>query len=111
MISPKIQKALVIGSVIFLLAYLGYNLFTSPPDLSLEEGLDSPVTSSQDILVLIDKIKNVSFDTSIFTSDLFVGLVDFTVAVFPEAHGRANPFAPIGQDSPYSPTTIVQNSQ
>lgn len=100
MISPQLQKILVISIVIFCIAYFGYSLFTEIPDPSIQTDFSNTEIANQDVLILVDQLKNVSLDKEkeIFTSNLFTSLKDFTVPVLPEVQGRPNPFAPIGTE-------------
>ncbi|MSU45175.1 MAG: hypothetical protein EXS47_00890 [Candidatus Zambryskibacteria bacterium] len=92
------QKSLVILGVFVLLAFFGYNFFAKD---SVEVGVVSTTNMEEgaDILVMVDTLKKITIDKTLFTSDLFLGLRDFTVSLYPEQQGRPNPFASIGGES------------
>lgn len=46
--------------------------------------------------VLASELKSISFDTKIFSDPRFNALIDLTTPIMPEATGRPDPFAPIG---------------
>lgn len=104
MVSPTIQKIILILVTLALLGFLGYRSFTSDEVAVLDTGFITGGGSEsemvgQDILNLVDKFKKISFDKEFFTSALFYNLRDLSQTIFPEARGRANPFAVIGFDT------------
>jgi hypothetical protein len=98
MVSPAIQKALVIIVLILLLGYLGYSTFIVSTPVTNEVVVPSSEIVGQDILALVNQLQNLSIDKSIFSSPLFTSLVDLSTEIFPELRGRTNPFAPIGSN-------------
>lgn len=92
----SMQKIYVAIATILILGYFGYSIFWSSPSATTDPGLSGTVIVGQDILSLVARLKTISIDQSFFSSPLFVNLQDFSVALFPESQGRANPFAPIG---------------
>lgn len=110
MISPFIQKLLVVVVTMGLLVYLGIGLLNKTSDIDTVPDLSETETASQDILSLVDTMRKMSIDSSIFSSPLFTSLVDFSVTITPELKGRPNPFAPIGNDQGVSQTVTVGNS-
>lgn len=113
-ISPTIQKALIYLCVVLFLGYLGYSLFTSPVTDESFSGAVSSEVMGQDIIDLVENLKMISLDKTIFTSVVFTSLIDYSVPISPEIQGRSNPFAPIGSDGSTSfspkPTTPVNNT-
>jgi hypothetical protein len=101
MISQSLQKIIIIALTLFVVAFVGYRLFTMTPDASLSTDLSSPTTevAGQDILTLVEKLKLITIDESVFSSPTFSNLKDFSSEITPEAQGRVNPFAGIGNDS------------
>ncbi len=97
MVSPTIQKILIVLVVLIGLGFLGYNLFSTTGDVatSATDVLAEP-TVGQDILNLVNDLRTVNIDQKIFSSDLFTNLKDFGVTLYPEPQGRPNPFAVIG---------------
>ncbi len=99
--SPSNIKKIVIGSaVLFTFGALGYFMFLkNPPVIPVDVLIPAEnQIAGQDILVLIDKLKAVSIDASLFSSTLFTNLKDLGTPINPEAQGRPNPFAIIGVD-------------
>lgn len=111
MISPTIQKMLVVLVTIGVLLYLALGLFNKVSDTSVGvASLSETETASQDILTLVDKMRRMSIDSSVFTSPLFTRLIDFSAITTPELRGRPNPFAPIGVDQLSVQTASANNS-
>lgn len=99
MVSPGIQKIIIVIFVLVLLAFFGYQVFLTSYEAPVGEAdLSGQEIVGQDILELVDKTEKVKIDVSIFTSDLFTNLVDYQIEIDPELQGRPNPFAPIGSD-------------
>ncbi len=111
MISPIIQKFLVVLITIGVLIYLGLGLMnkvsTTPSDLT---SFSETETASRDILALVDKMRRISIDSSVFSSPLFTKLIDFSAVTTPEVKGRPNPFAPIGTDQGSTQSALVTNA-
>lgn len=98
MIPASLQKLLIyIGTLVFV-AFIGYRLFTNQVPIQTE--LTQSEVVGQDIISLVEQLKMVSIDKSIFSSDIFNSLIDFNVTINPENKGRINPFAPIELSSP-----------
>lgn len=113
------SKKIVAALAILALLGGGYYFFfmeSSTPATSTSTGMptsfDPTIPSGdtgiigQDILALVEQLKKVSVDPSLFTSPLFSNLTDFTISITPEAQGRANPFAALGDDSGQSIPSI-----
>ena len=64
-----------------------------------------------DILLLVDKLKAVNIDSSVFSGPLYSGLVDQSVPLIEEFKGRLNPFATIGSENPISQSASVNNAK
>lgn len=92
------QTSLVILGVFVLLVFFGYNFFGKE---SADVGVPSKtnVEEESDILVMVDNLKKITIDKTLFTTDLFLSLRDFTISLYPEQQGRANPFASIESES------------
>lgn len=73
--------------------------------VALDAPTSSVVNEGTKILAILQEMKNITLDTSIFTDPMFLNLSDFTVELTPEPISRPNPFAPIGQD-----ITIISDS-
>jgi hypothetical protein len=91
------NKGLLAAVALFILGIFIYNLFFKPVDIPLESEL-SASSIGDDLLAMHSSLQAVNLDPSIFSSPGFLGLVDFSVEIFPQATGRPNPFAIIGQN-------------
>jgi hypothetical protein len=108
----SLQKLLIyIGLALFLI-FMGYHL------MSLQPVQEAPVAedgSSQmvgeDIISLVDRLKMISIDKSIFSSAIFSSLIDYNVNLYPESQGRPNPFAPLGNDNGTINQTILSGTR
>lgn len=104
------QKSIITLGVIIVLIFFGYSLFVKDGGVETEVNPVS-VSSSDDILVLVETLKKISIDTSLFSSELFTGLQDFSITLYPEQQGRPNPFASVGADGNTQSAQAGQQSQ
>lgn len=70
--------------------------------VSGQDGNQPPLTASMgegeaqtQFKTLVSELKNISFDTDIFSNPNFRALTDLATQVTPEQSGRLDPFAPI----------------
>lgn len=105
-------KIIIAAIALIGLAFFGYSYSGSNKNDSSGSALQSssasqsiPGVSDQDAAVsdkflgLLLNMKNIKFDQSIFSNPSFTLLKDFSTVIRPEGNeGRANPFAPVGQD-------------
>lgn len=112
MVTPFFQKVIVSLVTLIFLGYVGYGLFTQTVEVPVDSQDASTIggASSQDILILVEKMEKVSFDNSMFSSVLFTSLIDYSFPTTPELKGRPNPFAPIGVDQVVTTQVTVTNS-
>jgi hypothetical protein len=109
--SQTIQKIIFIVVVLGVVIFFGYKIFIEVPDMVVTgtgESVNGEIVG-QDILTLVEKLKAISIDQSIFSSTLFSSLKDSETTLVSESVGRTNPFASIGSSfAPVSagPTTI-----
>ena len=97
MVSPTTQKLAIALITLIVLLVFGYNsLAKGQPTPSGSVSLGNSEIVGEDILTLVEKLKTISLDQSLFTSPLFMSLKDYSVTLYPESQGRANPFAGIG---------------
>lgn len=110
MISATQQKLLVIVVVLLVLGAFGYFTFMGTSDELAPGALGNSsvpigtVARGQNILVLVEKLKQISIDKTFFSSVLFSKLQDYSVPLQEEARGRANPFAAIGAEVSGAPS-------
>jgi hypothetical protein len=101
-----IAAVLFLGVAGFIMYYLLFRGESVVPSLPLGgSGSANPIVG-QDVLALVEQLKKVSVDPSLFSSPLFSTLKDFTVPITPEARGRTNPFAEIGIESGQRPPPL-----
>ena len=99
-LSPNNKKILIASGVLLVVGVLGYYFLSSgSTDVgSLLAPSDGQVLG-QDILVLADKLKTVSIDSSFLSGALFSNLKDIGTPLKLESQGRLNPFALIGSEA------------
>ncbi len=117
---PKIRNIIIFVSIalVIFLAYLfiinrtpeGPSLVTTAstvlPGVNNGAGssTDTSVTSknpfiAKDFLTLLLNVKNIKLEDSIFSDQAFLSLHDSSIVITPDGtEGRANPFAPLGND-------------
>jgi hypothetical protein len=103
------KKILYIVLIVVVLAVL-YTVFIKPdattdsPLASTDDGTEVALTEEDSVtneafLNTLLNLRGISLDESIFASNEFGTLQDFTITLIqPGTHGRPNPFAPIGSD-------------
>ncbi len=94
------QKILlgVLGIMVIVAAFYYSNLWKSSDVLVAMTSTETTVVG-EDVLILVNRLKSVTIDPTIFQDSLFSSLTDQSIAIFPENIARPNPFAPIGLDS------------
>lgn len=95
-----LNKIIIPLIFIGVLGYFGYTIFIKSPvlsgDLVTDSATDTSNSKAQEILTLVNKLKNISIDQEIFSSRIFISLKDFGTVLIPEPQVRLNPFLPIG---------------
>lgn len=98
--SIKRYKWLLTTLVLVAGGYYAYVNFA--PDIVPESLLSSQsaringTAAGQEIVQILEEVKGISLDTSIFENQKFKDLIDLTQEVTSEPQGRENPFEPIG---------------
>ena len=91
------QKIIVTLVTFLIVGFLSYTFFIkNTPTIDSVKDLSSEEIAGEDILALVEKLKLISIDQSIFSSPLFNNLKDFGITPTGESQGRVNPFAQIG---------------
>jgi len=90
------QKLAIAITVLAIAGFLGYKVFAVPAAPTDLESETETIVVGQDILALVEKLRVISIDPSLFSSAVFNNLKDLTLPLSPEPQGRTNPFAPIG---------------
>ncbi len=82
--------------IVLVLAGGGYWYYSS------QTGNQPPLTASMregetqtQFKTLVSELKNISFDTGIFSNPNFLALTDLATQAAPEPSGRLDPFAPL----------------
>ncbi len=99
--TTQLNKIMIPIIFIGVLGYFGYALFIKAPNPAvIDPNALVEMTSSADsnVLALIEKLRSATIDQTIFSSESFKSLKDFSIVFSPELQGRPNPFAPIGSD-------------
>ena len=112
--TQKLILALVIFAIAGFIIYnsfFGANTSTTTSSGSSDNATTTISAEGQYIIDVTSKIDAVSIDLQLFSSPLFLGLTDFDVAPSPEAQGRPNPFANIGNDTGSSVTSVATSSK
>lgn len=103
------QKSPSKGTFIALIAIVGISLLIyfyykgTPNDSSTSsiettgtaESYDAKIASER-VISLLNEIKSLKIDPSIFNSAVYKSLVDYSITVPEQFVGRVNPFEPIG---------------
>lgn len=84
--------ALVIAGAV----WYGFSGSPAPTALLGTEGANDVVNSEdQDIVETLLKLRSVTLTGTIFASQVFLGLKDFSIDITQEPVGRVDPFAPL----------------
>ncbi len=95
-------KQIIIAVIIIVIAFFIFRYFfanPTPADTALTA--DNPAgqfIDGQAILTLMNNLKNVNLDDSIFSDKTFASLISFERPLREQIAGRPNPFLPIGAD-------------
>lgn len=95
------KNFVIMGIVTFALAAY---MYTPQKETQAQEPLvipDAPPSGNlkgREILALLEDLKVIQLDQSIFSDPMFQSLQDTSVALNSEPKGRTNPFAPLGKD-------------
>ncbi len=95
---------LVLSAVFFGVKFLmgdkepaGTTVTTRP--VATTGGATAPGTiRTDDFLALLNAAESISFESALFTDDVFLGLYDFQQPLPERPVGRVNPFAPFNQN-------------
>lgn len=96
------KNVLLIVALIIVVG-VGFYMFTSPKsDSALTTttgGMAGTPVVGQELVIELNRLKALkTVDTGFLSDPTFVSLQDFTEPVPPQPLGRANPFAPVGDD-------------
>jgi hypothetical protein len=97
------KKTLWIGIIIVVVLAGGWYFFSkgssSPSTSQLVSSTPSDVTGvvGANVLNILNNVSSIKIDASFFATPAYQSLVDYSITVPPQAVGRPNPFAPVGQ--------------
>ena len=92
------KKSTIIITLIIVAAagvYLYYEGNPLPQSSSTLDATSGAATVGTQVLNLLNQIRSLKIDDSLFTDPGYRTLRDYSVSIPPENVGRANPFAPI----------------
>jgi len=95
-------KQIIIIIVIIVISFIGYKMFfvsseTGNTPLVSDKKVTTDFVDGQMTLALLNNLKKVTLDESVFSDEVFKSLVSFEKPIMPEPIGRQNPFLPIGR--------------
>ncbi len=99
--TPKTsKKTIIIIAAIIIISIVGYFYYmggqtTSSSTLEVSKDTTDAQIAGQRVLGLLNQIRSLKIDTSLFKDPLYLTLIDYAVDVPPQEIGRPNPFAPI----------------
>ncbi len=91
------NKGILVVVAIFIVAMFLYNTFFSTETVLVQDGLSSSGVGIN-LLEISEKLQRVTLDQSIFSSNGYLLLNDFSTSITPQVIGRPNPFGIIGRD-------------
>ncbi|MEX0919314.1 MAG: hypothetical protein WDZ64_01010 [Parcubacteria group bacterium] len=91
------NKGIILGLIIFSVAFFGYNTFLKSDGAFVLETPSSSGTGAE-LLKISQDLKEATLSQELFSSPRFIMLVDFTATVPLTSVGRSNPFNLIGAD-------------
>jgi hypothetical protein len=100
------KKTIIVGVIAIVVLAIVYFYFSNSAPAESVSSLQSQSASvvGTRVLSLLNQIKSLHIDTSIFKSPAYGTLVDYSVTIPELPVGRPNPFAPI-PGLPVAPTT------
>ncbi len=93
----KKTTIIIIGMIVVAGAAYFYFMGGKPTDsgsLAVEDNPEVELAASR-VFSLLNQIKSLKIDGSLFKSQAYQTLRDYTVLIPPQNVGRANPFAPL----------------
>ncbi|HEY4478880.1 MAG TPA: hypothetical protein VI981_00785 [Candidatus Paceibacterota bacterium] len=90
-------KTILILVAILAIAGLGYKFLivnNRIPSIAAVSTTDVTDQTAREVVTMLEKLRTLKLDKSIFTNEMFLSLEDFNVQVIDEERGRQNPFMP-----------------
>ncbi len=95
---PGLLKNTLLALGLAGVLWLGYVLFLQEDDTALTQENAAQATQAsrdaQEFLAVLQDLRGIDFDSSLFDDQKFRQLVDYRVRIQGEPVGRLNPFAP-----------------
>ena len=97
------KKTLWIGIIIVVVLAGGWYFFSkgssspSTSQLIPSTSNDANAAVGANVLNVLNSVSSIKIDVSFFQTTAYQSLVDYSITVPPQAVGRPNPFAPVGQ--------------
>lgn len=105
----KGSKSMIMILAVFAAMFFGYmSFFNGGDQAATEEGAALEAEQSgagQEVIAVLNRLEGIRMDSALFSTKEFRSLVDQTVVVVDQPVGRNNPFAPVGRDGSFSPST------
>lgn len=99
------DNKLVLAAAALIIAgalWYGFSGSTSSAVLGTEGAGTAVNAEDQDLVATLLKLRSVDLSGTIFQSEAFLGLKDFSTEITDEPIGRADPFAPLSESAPAS---------
>ena len=103
------NKLIIIVAVIAIMGALWFGFSSSSPSpaiLGTENAIGAVSDEDKDIVETLLKLRAVTLSGTIFSSQVFLGLEDFSTEIMQEPVGRADPFAPLSAQSSQSASAV-----
>ncbi|MDR3558248.1 MAG: hypothetical protein P4L61_01825 [Candidatus Pacebacteria bacterium] len=103
--SSSNNKTIIIGiAIVVVVAGIWYFYGKGSSSSSTSQLLSSSSNADSssaavgaDVLNILNSVSSINIDSSFFATAAYQSLVDYSITVPPQAVGRSNPFAPVGQ--------------
>ena len=96
--SSDTKKILIALPIILVIGYFVYSTFFATPVPPLDDTAVFGGTTEilgQDILIMVEKLRGIAIDKSVFSGAALTHLQDFSTPITSEPQGRSNPFIPL----------------
>jgi hypothetical protein len=99
-------KQIIIAVILIIVGFFTVQYFLGSTDEAplTQDDRVQDVEGGREIIVLLNRLNQVTLNSSIFNNKVFLGLVNFEKPIPDQPIGRPNPFAPVGNDA-LIPTT------
>lgn len=115
---PLSKKPIIIGALVIIAVLLVYFYSSSTPQ-DTSSSLDTVGTTSTDssasvvgtqVLILLNQIKSLRIDPTLFNTPVYKSLVDHTVVVPEQNVGKPNPFVLYFGTTPPAPEPVKKTT-